>query len=200
MSCSHILEQAVSSLSAFAPHPNFRRQDFILSQTTEHCGLLVSILPIRYLMSSVQFSRSVMSNSLQPHGLQHTSLPCPSPNPRACSNSCPSSWWRHPTISSSVVSFSSCLQSFPAPGSFQMSQFFTSGGQSIRVLASTSVLPMNIQDLFPLGWTGWISLKFKRLSRVFYNTTVQKHHSSAFSLCGSTLTSTHDYCKNHSFD
>ena len=108
--------------------------------------------------SSVQFSRSVMSNSLQPHGWQHASLPCPSPTPRAYSNSCPLSWWCHPTISSSVVPFSSCLQSFPASGSFQMSQFFSSGGQRIGISASASVLPMNIQDWFLLGWTGWISL------------------------------------------
>ena len=122
-----------------------------------------------------QFSHSVVSDSLQPHGLQHIRLPCPSPTPGACSNSCPSSWWCHPTISSSVIPFSSCLQSFPASGSFPMSQLLTSGGQSIGVSASTSVLPMNIQHWFPLGWTGWISLQFKGLSRVFSNTTVQKH-------------------------
>ena len=123
----------------------------------------------------VQFSRSVVSDSLQSHGLQHARLPCPSPTPEACSNSCPSSRWCHPTISSSVVTFSSCLPSFPASGSFLMSQFFTSGGQSIGVSASASVLPKNIQDWFPLGWTGWISLQSKRLSRVFSNTTVPKH-------------------------
>ena len=127
------------------------------------------------LMSSVQFSYSVVSNSLRLHGLQHTRLPCPSPTPRAYSNSCSSSWWWHPTISSSVIRFSSCLQSFLASGSFPMSQFFASGGQTIGVSASTSVLPMNIQDRFPLGWTGWISLQSKGLSRVFSNTTVQKH-------------------------
>ena len=113
--------------------------------------------------------------TLWPHGLQHSRLPCPSPTPGAYSNSCPSSQWCHPTISSSVIPFSSCLQSFPASGSFQMTQFFTSGGQSIEVSASASVLPMNIQDWFPLGWTGWISLLSKGLSRVFSNTTVQKH-------------------------
>ena len=102
-------------------------------------------------------------------------LLCPSATPRACSNSCPSSWWYQPTISSSAVPFSSSLQSFPAPGSFPMSQFFASGGQSIGASASASVLPMNIQDWFPLGWTGWISLQSKGLSRVFCNTTVQKH-------------------------
>ena len=124
---------------------------------------------------SSQFSHSVMSDSLRPHGLQHARLPCPSPIPGACSNSCPSSWRYHPTISSSVIPFSSCLQSFSASGSFPMSQFFASGGQSIGVLASTSVLPMNIEDWFPLGLTGWISLQSKGLSRVFFNTTVQKH-------------------------
>ena len=123
--------------------------------------------------NSVQFSSSVMPDSLRSHGLQHARLPCPSPTPRACSNSCPSSWWCHPTISSSVIPFSSCLQSFPASGSFPMSQFFTSGDQSIG--ASASVLPMNIQDWFPLGLTGWISLQSKGLWRVFSNTTVQKH-------------------------
>ena len=115
-----------------------------------------------------------MSNSLRPHGLQQTGPPCPSPTPEVYSNSCPLSRWYHPTISSSVVSFSSFLQSFPASGSFQMNQFFSSGGQSIGVSASAEVLPMNIQDWFPLGWTGWISLQSKRLSRVFSNTTVQK--------------------------
>ena len=124
---------------------------------------------------SVQFSRSVMSDSLWPHGLQHTKLPCPSSTPRPYSNSCPSSQWCHPIISSSVVPFSSCLQSFPALGSFPMSQFFTSGVQSFGVSASASVLPMNIQGWFPLGWTGWISLQSKGFSRVFSNTTVQKH-------------------------
>jgi len=116
-----------------------------------------------------------MSNSLWPHGLQHARLPCPSPTPRIYSNSCPLSWWCHPTISSSVVPFSSHLQSFPASGSFPMSQFFLSGGQNIGVSVSTSVLPVNIQDWFPLRWTGWISLQSKGLSRVFSNTTVQKH-------------------------
>ena len=124
--------------------------------------------------SSVQFSLSFVSDSLWPHWLQHARLPCPSPAPGACSNSCPYSRWCHPTISSSVVPFSR-LQSFPASGSFQINQLFTSGGQSIGVSASTSVLPVNIQDWFPLGWTGWISLQSKGLSRVFSKTTVQKH-------------------------
>ena len=123
---------------------------------------------------SVQFSHSAVFDSLQPHGLQHASLPCPSPTLEACLNSCPLSQWCHPTISSSVIPFS-CLQPFPASGSFLMSQFFTSGGQSIGVSASASVLPMNTQDWFPLGWTGLISLQSKWLSRVFSNTTVLKH-------------------------
>ena len=123
---------------------------------------------------SVYFSCLVMSDSLQFHGPQHARLPCRSPTPRVCSNSSPSSQECHLTISSSVIPFS-CLQSFSASRSFQMSQFFTSGGQSIGVSASASILPMNIQDWFPLGWTGWISLQSKGLSRVFSNTTVQKH-------------------------
>ena len=124
---------------------------------------------------SIQFSCSVMSNSLQPHGLQHARPHCPSPTPRAYSNSCPFSWSCHPTISSSVVPFSSCLQSFPASGSLPMSQCHTSGGESIGVSALISVLPMNIQDWFSLGWTCWISLLSKGLSRVFSNMAVQKH-------------------------
>ena len=111
----------------------------------------------------------------RPFGLQHTRLPCPSPSPRVCSNSCPSSWWCHPNVSSSVVPCSSCLQSFPASRSFPVSWLFTSGGQRIGVSASASVLPMNIQGWFPLGLTDLISLQSKGLSRVFFNTTVQKH-------------------------
>ena len=124
--------------------------------------------------NTVQFSSSAVSDSLRLHRLQHVRLPCPLSAPGACSNSCPSSQWCHPTISFSVISFS-CLQYFPASGAFPMSQFFASGGQSIGASASASVLPMNIQDWFPLGLTGWISLQSKRLSRVFSNTTVQKH-------------------------
>ena len=123
--------------------------------------------------SSVQFSRSVVSKALQLHGRKHARLPCPSPTPGACSNSCPLSRWCHPTISSSVVPFSSCLQSFPASGSFPVSWLCISGGQSVG--ASTSVLPMNIQDWFPLGLTDWISLPSKGLSRIFSNTTVERH-------------------------
>ena len=127
------------------------------------------------LLSFSQFNCSVVSDSLRPHGLQHARLPCPSPIPGVYSNSRPSSQWCHPTISSSVIPFSSCLQSFLGSGSFPVSQFFASGGQSIGVSASASVLPMNIQDLFPLGLTGLISLQSRGLSRVFSITTVQKH-------------------------
>ena len=130
-------------------------------------------LPI--ILSSVQFSCSVVSDSLQPHGPQHTRPPWPSPTPRVYPKSCPLSQWCHPTISSSVVPFSSCPQSFPTSGCFQMSQLFTWGGQSTEVSASASVLPMNIQDWSPLEWTGRTSLQSKGLSRVFSNTTVQKH-------------------------
>ena len=144
-----------------------------------HCLLKIWIetffLKSGYLsVSSVHFSRSVVSDSLLSRGLQHARPSCPSPTPRVYSNSCPSSRWCHPTISSSVIPFSSCSQSFPASGSLQMGQLFTSGGQSTGVSASASVLPMNIQDWFPLEWTGWISLQSKGLLRVF-STTVQKH-------------------------
>ena len=126
------------------------------------------------VFSSVQFSHSVVSNSLWPYELQHASPPCPSPTPGVHTNSCPLSRWCHPSISSSVVPFSSCPQYFQASGSFPMSQLFTSSGQSIGVSASTSVLLVNTQD-WSIGWTGWISLQSKELSRVFSNTTVQKH-------------------------
>ena len=128
----------------------------------------------------VQFSCSVVSDSLQPHELQNARPPCPSPTPGVYPNSCPLSLWSHPIISSYVVPFSSCPQSLPASGSFQMSQLFTSGGQSIGVSASTSVLPMNTRGWSLLGWTGWIPLKSKRLSRVFSNTTVQNWCSAFF--------------------
>ena len=126
------------------------------------------------MFSSVQFICSVVSKSLQPHGLQHTRLPCPSPTPRACSNLCPSSQWCHPNTLSTAVPFASCLQSFPASGSFLI-QFFESGGQTSGASASVSILPRNIHDWFPLGCTGLTSLLSKGLSRVFSNTTVQKH-------------------------
>ena len=144
----------------------------------EWCESAVLIITCAHLFlnaSSVQFSRSVLSESLQPRGLQHTRLSCPSLTPGAYTNSCPSSWWCHPTITSSVITFSSCLQSSWASGSFPVSQFFTSGGQSIWVSASASVHPMDIQDRFSLWLTGLTSLQSKGLSRVFSNTTVQKH-------------------------
>ena len=136
-------------------------------------------------INSIPFSRSIVSDSLQPHEPQHARSPCPSPTPGVYPNPCPLSRWCHPTVSSSVGPFSSCPQSFPASGSFQMSQLFARGGQSIGVSASTSVLPMNTQDWSPLGWTGCISLQSKGLSRVFSNTTVQKHQCFGAQLNGS---------------
>ena len=138
-------------------------------------GFTLELRETNLQFSSVQFSHSVMSDSLWPHELQHARPPCPSPTPGAYSNSCPSSQWCHPAISSSVVPFSSCPQSLLASGSFPMSQLFAWGGKSIGVSASASFLPMNTQDWSPLGWTGWISLQSKGLSRIFSNTTVQKH-------------------------
>ena len=136
---------------------------------------LIFILFLMVSLDTVQFSRSVVSDSLRPHEPQHTRPSCLSPTTGVYPNPCPLSWWCHPTISSSVVPFSSCLQSFPASGFFQMSQLFSAGGQSIRVSASTSIPPMNTQDWSPLGWAGWISLQSKGHSGVFSNTTVQKH-------------------------
>ena len=151
-------------------------------------------------MVAVHFS-IVVSDSLQPHGLQHTRPPCPSPTPRVYPNSRPLCRWCHRTISSSVIPFSSRLQSFPASGSFPMSQFFPSGDQSIGVSASASVLPINIQDWFPLGWIGWISLQSKRLSRLFSNTKFKNINSSAFSfLYSPNLMSIHNSWKNHNLD
>ena len=149
---------------------------------------------------SAQFSLSVVSDSLRPRGLQHARPPCPSPTPGVYSNPGPLNWWCHPTISSShPLLFPPSI--LPRSGSFQMSQFFTSGGQSIGVSASASVLPMDIQDWFPLGWTGWISLQSKGPLRVVSITTVQKHQSSALSfLYSPTLTSIHNYWKNSSLD
>ena len=152
-------------------------------------------------ISSVQFSHSVVSNSLRPHGLQHVRFPCPSPNPRACSNSCPLSWWCHSTISSSVTHFSSCLQFFPRLGSFPMSQLFTSGGQSIGVSATASVLPMNIQDWFLLGLSGFDLLAVQGTLESSPTPQFKSINSLALSfLYGWTLTSIHNYWKNHSFD
>ena len=146
-----------------------------------------------------QFSCSVMSNSLWPHEPQHARPPCPSPTPGVHPNLCALSRWCHPTISSSVIPFSSYPQFFPASGSFQMSQFFSSGGQSIGASASTSVLPMNTQDWSPLGWTGWISLQSKGLSKVFSNTTVQKHQFFCAQLSSQSNSHIHTW-KNHSLD
>ena len=159
---------------------------FTLAIITFHCEILSNSVhcsvsefpPYTYLFhsfSSVQFSYSVMSDTLRPHEPQHARPPCPSPTPGVYPNSCPLSRWCHPTIPSSVVPFSSCPLSFPASESFPISQLLTSGSKSMGVSASTSALPMNIQDWSPLGWTGWISLRSKGLSRVFSNTTVQKH-------------------------
>ena len=150
---------------------------------------------------SVHFSRSVVFDCLLSHGLQHARPPCPSPTSRAYWNSCPLQQWCHPTISSSIVPFSSDFQSFPASGSFLMSQFFTSGGQSIGVSASASVLPMNTQDWFPLGWTGWISLQSNGLARVFSKPQFKTINSSVLSFFYSPIfTSIYDYWKNHSLD
>ena len=147
-----------------------------IRRSKQHLAIYESILSVILFYSCyLQFSSSVVSDSLRPHESQHARPPCPSPTPRVYSNSCPSSGWCHPTISSSVVPFSSCPQSLPASQSFPMSQLVTWGGQSIGISASASVLPMNTQDWFPLGWTGWIFLQFKGLSRVFSNTTVQKY-------------------------
>ena len=147
-----------------------------------HCSILAWRIPwteepggLQSMLLLLLFSHSVVSDSLWPHGLQHARPPCSSSSPRVCSNSCPLSQGCHPTISSSVIPFSSCLQSFPASGSFPMSRLFASGGQSIRASASASVLPMNTQDWSPLGWTGLVSLLSKGLSRVFSSTTVQRH-------------------------
>ena len=147
----------------------------------------------------VLFRPSVVSNFLQPHGIQHPRLSCLSPSPRGCSYSCPLSWWCHPTISSSVVPFSSCLQSFQASGSLPMSWLFAYSGQSFGASVLASVLPMTIQDWFCLGWTGWISLQLQGLWRVFSNTTVQKHQF--FSAQLSFWSNSHNHTgKNHSFD
>ena len=150
---------------------------------------------------SVQFSCSVVSDSLRPHESQHARPPCPTPTPGVHLNSCASSQWSHPAISSSVVPFSSCPQSLPASGCFPMSQLFTWGGQSIGVSASASVLPMNTQDWSPLGWTGWISLQSKGLSRVFSNTTVQKHQFFSAQLSSQSNSHIHTWpLEKHSLD
>ena len=164
----------------------------------------IEILVLKTQFSSVQFSRSVMSNSLRPYESQHARLPCPSPTPGVYSDSCPSSRWCHPAISSSVIQLSSCPQSLPASGSFPISQRFAWGGQSIGVSASASVLPMNTQDWSPLGWTDWIFLQSKGLSRISRNSPTPQFksiNSSALNFLHSpTLTSIHDHWKNHSLD
>ena len=144
-------------------------------------------------VSSAQFSHSVMSDSLQPHESQHARLPCPSPTPGVHPNSCPLSRWCHPAISSSVIPFSYCPQSLPASGSFPMSQLFGWGGQSVGVSALASVLPMNTQDWSPLGWTAWIPLQSKGLSRVFSNTTVQKHQFFGAQLSSQSISHIHTW-------
>ena len=157
--------------------------------------------PNHWTTSSVQFSHSVVSDSLWPHESQHARPPCPSPTLRVHSNSCPSSQWYHPAISSSVIPFSSCRQSLPASESFPMSQLFASGRQSIGVSASTSVLPMNTQDWSPLGWTGWISLRAWDSQESSPTPQFKSINSSALSfLHCPTLTSIHDHGKNHSLD
>ena len=163
---------------------------FHLSYNFFHNSHLIISL---HSFSSVQFNCSIMSNSLWPHELQHARPPCPSPTPGVYPNSCPSTQWCHPTISSSVVPFSSCPQSLPASESFPMSQLFAWGGQSTGVSASTSVLPMNTQDWSPLGWTGWIHLQSKGLSRVFSNTTVQKHQFFAIQLSSQSNSHIHTW-------
>ena len=156
---------------------------------------------MRNLVNSVQFSHSVVSDSLWPHGLQHARPPCPSPTPGVYSNSCTLSRWCHPTISSSVVPFSSCPQSFPASGPFPMSQFFASGDQSIGVSASTSGIPMNSQDWFPLRWTGLSPCSPRDSQESSPTPQFKSVNSSALSLLHTpTLTSLHDYWKNHSLD
>ena len=154
----------------------------VWQKPTQYCKAIILWLKINNYFSSFQFSHSAVFDSLWPHELQQARPPCPSPTAGVYSNSCPLSQWCYPTVSSSVVPFSSCLQYFPASGSFQMSQLFTWGGQSIGVSASASVLPMNTQDWSPLGWTGLISLQSKGLSRVFTNTTIQKFIGTQLSL------------------
>ena len=170
---------------------SFFHQDPVVFRAQVFCLLVCMSVCVS---CSVQFSRSVLSNSLQPHESQHVRLPCPSPIPRVYSNSCPLSQWCHPIISSSVVPFSSHLQSFPASGSFQVSHLFASGGQNIGVSASASVLPMNIQDWSPLGWTGWISLHARDSQESSPKPQPKSIKSSVLSfLYSPTLTSIHDH-------
>ena len=162
----------ISVFILFSRYPDVKLLDPIVIIFLTFWG---NSIPFSTVYSSIQFSRSVVSDYLRPYGLQHTRLPCLSPAPRACSNSCPLSWWCHPTISSSVIPFFSCLQSFPASGSFPVSQFFASGGQSINISASASVLPMNIQDWFPFG-IDWLDLLAVQGTR---KSLLQHHNSKA---------------------
>ena len=191
----------ISRNETFSPAPKLFVSLFLLPCKDNHCpDFWSNFLNVFTMDISVQFSCSVMSDSLQPHEPQHARPPCTSPTPRVHPNPCPWSRWCHPAISFSVIPLSSCSQSLPTSESFPMSQLFTWGGQTIGVSASASVLPMNIQDWFPLGWTGWISFQSKGPSRVFSNTTVQKHQFFGTQLsCIPTFTSIQDYWKNHSF-
>ena len=172
-------------------HPDQDWKNSLVPFSTKwHLHVTLSCFSL-FLNHSVQFSCSVVSDSLRPHGLQHARPPCPSPTPGAYSNSCPSYTWCHPTLSSSVVPFSSCPQSLPASGSFPMSHLFTSGGQSTGVSASASVLPMNTQDWSPLGWTGWISLQSKESSPTPQFKSINSLVLSF--LYSPTLTSIHDH-------
>ena len=170
-------------------------------EKSKSCMSIFRFIKTKFSFSSVQFSCSVVSNSLWPHESQHTRLPCPSPTPGIHSDSCPTNRWCHPAISSSVIPFSSCPQSRPASGSFPMNQLLVWGGQSTGASALASILPMNTQDWYPLVRTGWISFQSKGLSRVFSNTTFKSINSLALSFLHSpTLTSIHDHWKNHSLD
>ena len=187
----YYLNEYIHSLSSGYLHILLHLSNNLPSRIPSRCT--ICLLTLQF--SSVQFSRSVMSDSLQPRP------PCPSPTPGVHSNSCASSRWCHPAISSSVIPFSSCPQSLPASGSFPMSQLFAWGGQNTGVSASVSFLPKNTQDWSPSEWTGWISLQSKGLSRVFSNTTVQNINSSVLTFLHSpTFTSMHDHRKNHSHD
>ena len=180
--------------------PDMEQRTGLILGKEHNNGVYCHPAHLTYMPSSVQFSRSVVSDSLWPHESQHTGPPCPSPTPGVHPNSCPLSQWCHPAISSSVIPFFSCPQSLRASESFPISQLFAWGGQSIAASTSASVLPTNTKDWSSLGWTGWISLQSKGLSRVFSNTTVQKHQFFGFLLHSPTLTSIHDHWKNHSLD
>ena len=194
----HLSHPGLSSLTLCCVH----LQPHLLNASLPPAPQFLSLFHwVPWILQSVQFSRSVVSDSLC-WWTAACQASLSSPSPRACSNSCPLSWWCHPNILSSVIpSFSSCLLSFPASGSFPLSRLFTSGGQSLGASASASALPMNIQDWFPLGWTGWISLQSEGLSRVFSTPQFKSIDSSVLSfLYGPILTSIHDYWKNYSFD